>query len=338
MKKLKIWGVVLVLASLLMRPETAVSGAQAAMRTWVSSVAPALFPFLALLPVVTGPDACAAYGRLFSWIMRPVFKLPGSAAPAVIVGMIAGSPGGALAVRRVSGQNGMQCSQAAHVALAMGGVSPAYLVMGVGYGLYGSVRLGVQLAAIQAAVQLIMLRLSGAFCSELKGISPPADEGAFASPVRAAVENLLAVCGYMVLFASVTGVAADFAGRNAGIALLLTADLPSGLAALSQMSFPGKMIVQGAAIGFGGLCIGFQNLDVLRSMGVDAKRYFAARGCSAALYAVISALVLHMHAANAVINLGQPGKVYACTLLLASAAAIPALIFLTKKFFLNNRE
>ena len=338
MKKLKIWGVVLVLAALLMRPETAVSGAQAAMRTWVSAVAPALFPFLALMPVITGPDACAAYGRLFSRVMGPAFRLPGSAAPAVIVGMIAGSPGGALAVRRIAGQSGMRRSQAARIALSVGGVSPAYLVMGVGYGLYGSARLGVQLAAIQAAVQLVMLRLSGMFCSGLQGISPPADEGAFASPVRTAVENILAVCGYMVLFASISAVAADLAGMHAGTALLLAADLPSGLAALAQMDLPGKLILQGAAIGFAGLCIGFQNLDVLRPLGVDAKRYFAARGCSAGLYAVISALVMRAHAANAVIKLGQPGKVYACALLLASAAAVPALVFLTKKFFLNNRE
>lgn len=338
MKKLKIWGSVLVLAALLMRPETAVSGAQGAMRTWVSSVAPALFPFLALMPVLTGPDACAAYGMLFSWIMRPVFGLPGGAAPAVIVGMVAGSPGGALAVRRIAGQSGMRRDQAARIALALGGVSPAYLIMGVGYSLYGSARLGMQLAAIQAAVQLLMLRLSGVFCSGLQGMSPPANESASASPVRAAVENMLAVCGYMVLFASIAGVAADIIGRNAGTVLLLAADLPSGLAALSRMDLPGKMIVQGVAIGFAGLCIGFQNLDVLRPLGVDAKHYFAARGCSAALFAAISAIVMRIHAANAVINLGQPGKVYACTFLLASVAAIPALFVLTKKFFLNNRE
>ena len=225
MKRLKIWGVVLVLTALLMRPETAVSGAQAAMRTWASSVAPALFPFLALMPVLTGPDACAAYGRLFSCIMRPVFRLPGSAAPAVIVGMVAGSPGGALAVRRIAGQAGMRREQAARIALALGGVSPAYLIMGVGYGLYGSPRMGMQLAAIQAAVQLVMLRLSGLFCSGLQGIAPALDESTSASPVRAAVENMLAVCGYMVLFSSIAGVAAGFAGRNVGTALLLAAEL-----------------------------------------------------------------------------------------------------------------
>lgn len=337
MKKLKLPGALLVLASILCFPEPAVAGAQRAMRLWVSSVAPALFPFLALMPVLTGAEACAAYNRLFSGIMRRIFALPGAAAPAVAIGMIAGSPSGALAVGRIAAQSRMQRSEAARIALALGGVSPAYLVLGVGYGLYGSAALGVRLALVQAGVQLLMLLIMRDACADMEGgISPSVEE----SPrgfVSAAVESVLAVCGYMVVFSSAAAVLVHLMGRIPGCMVLLAADLPSGLASLAEMEIPGKMLMQGAAIGFGGLCISFQNLDALQPLGIRKGRWFTARCLSAVLFACGCALFMQPYHAKAVISLGQPGKVYAFSLLAASIAAIPGLIFLSKKFFLNKR-
>lgn len=337
-KRLKLWGAVLVLASILGNPEAAVAGAQRAMRLWVSSVAPALFPFLALMPVLTGADACAAYKRLFSKIMRSCFSLPGEAASAVAIGMISGSPGGSLAVARIASQIGMRRSDAARIALALGGVSPAYLILGVGYGLYGSTALGAKLALIQAAVQLAMLLILKGTCRDMSGTVRRMNGRANSGAISAAVESILAVCGYMVLFSSIAGVAAHFAGESLGCALLLAVDLPSGLAELAGKEIPGKMLIQGAAIGFGGLCISFQNLDALRTLGLKTSRWLAARCISAVLFACGSAVLLQTYSGNAVISLGRPGKVYAFSLLAAFAGAIPVFVFLSKKFFLNKRK
>lgn len=338
MKRAKFWGAILILAGILVRPEAAVAGAQRAMRLWVSSVAPAMFPFLALLPVLTGPDACAAYDAALSRFMRPLFGLPGAAAPALVTGMISGSPGGALAVRRIAGEAGLRRGEARRLALAVSGVSPAYLILGVGQGLYGSTSLGVRLALIQIAIQLGMLILlrpadeSGGEAASLpRDVTPSA-------PVRDAVENVLAVCGYMVLFSSISCVAASFAGARTGTALLLAADLPSGLAELAGWSIPGKMLLQGAAIGFGGLCIAAQNLDALRPLGVGAREYFAARGVAAAAFAGISGLALRVPSCGAEVYAGGGSGAYAFSLLIAGLATLPALAFFSKTFYLNNRK
>ena len=336
-RKLKLPGALLVLASILCFPEPAVAGAQRAMRLWVSSVAPALFPFLALMPVLTGAEACAVYNRMFSGIMRRIFALPGAAAPAVAIGMIAGSPSGALAVGRIAAQSSMQRSEAARIALALGGVSPAYLVLGVGYGLYGSAALGVRLALVQAGVQLVMLLIMKDVCADMEGIISASGEKHARGAVSAAVESVLAICGYMVLFSSASAVVAHLVGKNPGCVLLLAVDLPSGLASLAEMEIRGKMLIQGAAIGFGGLCISFQNLDALASLGIRAGRWITARCLSAALFACGCVLFVQPHPTKVVISLGQPGKVYALSLLAASLAVIPVLIFLSKKFFLNKR-
>lgn len=338
MKRVKFLGAILILTGILLRPEAAVAGAQRAMRLWVSSVAPALFPFLALMPALTGPDACAAYDALLSRFMRPLFGLPGSAAPALVIGMISGSPGGALAVRRVAGQAGLQKGEAKRLALALCGLSPAYLVLGVGQSIYGSTALGTRLVLIQLATQfglLFLLRGIGNRDEELVSALP---EDADRAPIRAAVENVLAVCGYMVFFSAICCVAASFTGQRTGAALLLLSDLPSGLAELAHWEFPGKLLLQGAAIGFGGLCIAAQNLDALRPLGVTPREYFATRGVAAAAIAAASGLFLRTPTPGAEVFAHNNSKVYAISLLAAGLLALPALFFFSKTFYLNKRR
>ena len=327
------------LAGILIRPESAVAGAQRAMRLWYSSVAPAMFPFLAMLPVLTGEDACAAYNAILSRFMRPLFNLPGAAAPALVIGMISGSPGGALAVRRVAAEAGLRRSEARRVALALGGVSPAYLILGVGQGLYGSVTLGIRLALIQAAIQLGLLVLLRSICGDNDNevVSASLNTRGHGS-IREAVENVLVVCGYMVLFSSVSCVVASFVGDSVGTAMLLVSDLPSGLAELAQRGIPGRLLIQGMAIGFGGLCIAAQNLDALKPLGVTVGEYLTVRGVAAAAFGGISGLMLRAQESGVETYVGGSARVYAFSLLIAAAAALPALIFFTKTFCFNNRE
>ena len=337
MKRVKFCGAILILAGILIRPESAVAGAQRAMRLWYSSVAPAMFPFLALLPVLTGSEACAVYDAVFSRLMRPLFNLPGTAAPALIIGMISGSPGGALAVRRVAAEAGLRRSEARRVALALSGVSPAYLILGVGQGLYGSIALGVRLALIQIAAQIGLLILLRRYQSENEEIPILLNERE-RGPIQAAVESVLSVCGYMVLFSSISCVVASFVGENFGTMLLLATDLPSGLAGLARWEIHGKMLIQGAAIGFGGLCIAAQNLDALRPLGVRTGEYISVRGIAAMIFAGMSGLVLPKQGSGAETYAGGGMQVYAFSLLIAGAAVLPALIRLTKTFCFNNRK
>ena len=108
----------LAVAALLVFPETVLTAAQQAMYSWYSSVAPALFPFMALLPLLTCRESARIYERLLGRLTRAVFRLPGAAAPAVVVGMTAGSPAGAIAALRtcIKAVNFKACSFCYHFA------------------------------------------------------------------------------------------------------------------------------------------------------------------------------------------------------------------------------
>ena len=111
---------------LLCRPEDAANGAREGLRQWYFAVAPALFPFMALLPLLTSPEGNGACNAALGGLMQRLFGLPGSAAAPVVAGMIAGSPAGCVAAKRVAIEEGWPRGRLERVALACCGLSPAF--------------------------------------------------------------------------------------------------------------------------------------------------------------------------------------------------------------------
>lgn len=328
-------GAAAVLVLILLRPEASVAGGQRAMRIWCTSVAPALFPFLALMPMLTGGEACSFYRRAFGGVMR-LLGLPGEAAPAVLVGMIAGSPGGAIAARRVALQAGMKRQDAYRLALAVCGMNPAYLVIGVGQGLLDSAALGWRLVGIQLCVQLILLlRLQGIRFADDEPLVAQSEEGLENTGLRQAVESVLVVCGYMVVFGSATAAAASLIGDAAGTALLAVCDAPGALAAISQMEGTLKLPMMSAVVGFGGLCIAAQNVDALRPLGIKMKEYIGVRAVAALLTGGFGMIAMRdMTIVDGIIL--NPMQTYAFSLLCTGIFALPGVVSLSKKSILNK--
>ena len=87
---------------LLCRPREAALGAAQALSHWYASVVPALLPFLVLMPLLTCSEAVYTYKKLLGRVVERALCLPGSAASAMVIGMLAGMPAGAIAARGVA--------------------------------------------------------------------------------------------------------------------------------------------------------------------------------------------------------------------------------------------
>lgn len=313
----------LVLLMIFLRPQAAVDGAQRAMRSWYGSVAPSLLPYLALLPLLTGEEACAFYARAFGGILQKGFHLSAEAAPAVIAALLSGSPGGAMSIERIYRRGSLSAEHAARIALAIGGVSPAYLVLGVGGAMLHSTVEGAKLALIQLCVQLLLLK----WLENVEIQTRPTvvrKEVESAGGIRSAVEATLGVCGYMCVFGACGSVAASFSGKAVGIALSAVLDLPSGVAMIVENPFKGSNFALGGTLGFGGLCIAMQNLDRLRALGIDWKEYLSVRCIAAAVTALLCGWLLKP-ISPAAPSLPDARVIYAFALLTASIFAFAAL-------------
>jgi len=211
--------------------------------------------------------------------------------------------------------------------------------MGVGQSLHGSASLGIQLAIAQACVQLLLLALLPSHSGDCKMRTIRVDENREQrNPVAAAVESILGVCGYMVFYGVVAGALAGILGKGIGEALLLITDLPSGLATIAKSRAPMKLILQGAAVGFSGMCIISQNMNVLKELKIEWKNYLGVRLVSAALVALASVTMQSNWRGNVGKILETSRKSYAISLLVAGIAILPGLYLFSKKLFLNKRK
>ena len=275
-------------ALLLSRPAAAANAARDALNQWYAVVAPALFPFMALLPLLTSPESLHYYEALLGGFTRRVLRLPGSAASAMAVGLLAGSPAGCMAARRVSG--GMTRNQLERLAAACCGLSPAFLISGVGAGLLGDPGAGLLLLRSQIAAQLTLLTLP--VPGPDRPLPPMELSGEDRGPLGGAVRGVLNVAGYMALFAALAGALGQWAGPQVGRWALCLMDVTGGARVLcaARLDAAVRLPLLSALIGFGGGCIAAQNLSALRNTGVRAPRFLARRALAAALSALFTRL------------------------------------------------
>ena len=325
MGRFKFLGAALLAALLLWSPQAAALGAVEAMGHWAASVAPALFPFLALMPLLTCREAAEAYERLLGRATRALFGLPGAAAPAMVMGMVAGSPAGTLAARNIAARGGLNRGQLKRLAVAGAGLSPAFLIGGIGAGMLGSAGIGWRLLLAQALTQLILaFALRGAWRRETEPVEA-LPRAASDQPVREAVLAVLTVGGYMALFGAMTFAIRVRVGRGVADALLCLLDVPSGarLVANLPMDGGGRAALLGAMCGFGGGCILAQNLSALKGCGVKAGQYVALRALAGAMNAGLVALMERWPEVEMAVGRGKP---LAAAGLAACLLAVPVLV------------
>ena len=87
-----------------------------------------------------------------------------------------------------------------------------------------------------------------------------------------------------------------------------------------------RLALTAAVVGFGGVCVGFQNLNALRGCGIPTMECFALRLAAAVLCAAFAAIQVQMP--EAVLFFGKiiSGKPMAFAALAAVLLAIPGLI------------
>ena len=335
MKSLKSACAMLLAAALLLWPETALNAAREAMYVWYKSVAPALFPFMTLMPLLTAPGAACIWERMLGGLTQRLFALPGAAAPAVAIGMIAGSPAGAHAAVRICSSAGMNTAQLERVVCCTGGFSPAFLITGVGAAMLGRPEDGRMLLEAQLMAQTALLLLTRSWRAGRP--LTPSETGEDADPVRTAVTGVLGVCGYMMLFNIAAAMLTRLIGSpEAGLAVLCLLDVPSAAGVVSVLSIrrEAKLVLLAALTGFGGLCIAAQNLEAVKKTGIKPGKYLAAKAAQAALTAGFMAVRLRFSVGNT--EKWTPSMSFFA--LPAVFFAVPALISLKKDLFLNKRN
>ncbi len=298
-----------------------ISGAVAnAAELCVNVLLPSLFPFFVLSAIIIQTGLAKALGRFFEFLMRPLFHVPGSCAPAFILGILCGYPVGARTA--ISLYQNKLCSkfEAERLLAFCNNSGPAFILGSVGVGIWHNPKVGALLYFCHVAASLvtgILFRFykrkapSHPLENSKKAVRPSSLIDTITGAVKDSTMNMLYLCGFVIFFAVLIqllfslGIIPKLAHLLAGLfgfsqldsqffeSLLTGAlEITTGIKGVGGMSgsVRPRLALTGAMLGWAGLSIHCQVASFLTGSGLSAKPYIFGKLIQSAIAALFTAV------------------------------------------------
>ena len=295
---------VIIMLLLILVPGPALSGARRGLSLCGETVIPSLFPFLVMSSFVISSGLADACGRLFEPLTRRVFRLPGCAGAAFILGAIGGYPVGANAVAQLCTNGSLTKRDSERLLCFAINSSPAFIIGAVGAGFLGSAQAGMLLYAAHLAASIsigLILRANNKPAPKIK-VRPPRKKSnagfsaAFVESVTNSAHSIITISAFVVLFSSLNalmnhmGVTATIAGAMSKLlpappsdpqffsrAVAGILEVTNGCAAAAGSNGMTAVLLTAAVLGFSGLSVQFQVISMIREAGLSARLFILTR-------------------------------------------------------------
>ena len=267
-----------------------------ALKLCACAVIPSLFPFMVLSPLLV--ESLPKGGRSGAAVCRSAF----------LIGMVTGFPVGAVTVAQMYRGGRLDKDRAERLLGVCSGAGPAFLIGYAGNALWGSAAAGWCYILFQTAASLVLylwyMRSADKAPSPLSRAPETTSAPSLSLPaaIRGAVQNVLAVCGFVVFFSVLRGLLCDVCTvlqLPLSLSLLLNGgtEMTGGLAEVAACAFqgtPAGFVLSALFVGFGGVCVMMQVSAFAREAGLSMHHYLPQKllcGGLCALFAAIAALL-----------------------------------------------
>ena len=200
-------------AALLAYPAQVQRGLAQSVLYCLASLVPSLFPFMVLCTYVTESGLATRMGHFTGPVMRALFRLPGAAAPVVLLGFIGGYPAGARGVSRLLARGEITREEAGRMLCFCVGAGPPFVLTAVGSLLLGSAQAGpVLLLAVTASGLLLglLLRFTSPKSAPKAAPKPqPPSPSPFVNSVTGAGRAMAVLCAFVIVFSVLLSLCRD---------------------------------------------------------------------------------------------------------------------------------
>ena len=298
-----------VMLLLLSSAQAAAEGCRKALGVCASLIIPSLFPFFVLSSLLNALGLPGLLGRALAPTAMRVYGISGAGASALLMGLCGGYPTGAAYIAQLEKNGAVTPREAERLLAFCNNSGPAFLIGGVGCGVFHSLPAGLLLYAAHVAAAL----LTGLFFRQRThtGEIPPvfldsADPAsALSDAVRQAVTAILNVCGF-VLFFSVLLAVLDSRGLTAALVTLLSRslgaspalarpllagllELGSGVALMEGLPLsPASLALAAFLCGWGGLAVFLQSRALLSGCKAKGALHITGHLLSASIGAALA--------------------------------------------------
>ena len=318
-------------AALLTAPQKAAEGAREGLLLCFNTVIPALFPFFVFSSLIVDLGFAARLGRALEGVMRPLFRLGGSCAAALALGLIGGYPVGARTTLQLYRQGQCSKTEAERLLAFCNNSGPAFILGVAGVGIFGDKRVGLLLwlTHVLSAVSVgILFRFYGradriGTPHRAKPITALTLPSAFTAAVTHALQSILNVCAFAVFFSVVLNLLSVLEGwpflYRLASGLL---ELSSGISSLSgEADFMRSVSMAAFMLGWAGLSIHCQVLSLLADSGLSVKPYLLGKLCHGVIAAALTRILARFLPIGEAVQTAAAGA--------ALPSAVPLVIFLT---------
>ncbi len=257
------------------------------------SVIPALFPFLVLSILLVSLGFGELVSPYLAGLMTPLFRLPGCASSALLLGLAGGYPIGAQTAARLFQEGSLTRGEAERLLAFCNNSNPVFLISVLGAGVFGSVRTGVWLwlihilSALLAGLAFRGGRESGPprYVKRESASHPFSLAAALVEAVRGGLAGMLSVCAFVIFFYVLAAPLAALGGRLGPLLVGLT-ELFSLTPLLTADGF-GFVLAAGCA-GWGGLSVLCQTAAVLEGSGLRLRSCLLGKALQGLLSAALA--------------------------------------------------
>ena len=266
---------------------------------------PALFPFFVVSALLCGSDGVRRLAPRLNGLMGTLFGLPGTMAPALLLGAVGGYPVGAKTVCRLYGQGACTKEQALSALRFCCNAGPSFVIGAVGTGLLGDGRLGLRLWLAHLAAALLIgsvfrVKSTVVKADNITPYLPQKEPGSavFLQAVTGAVGTFLNVCAFVLLFSVLLcllerlPVFSALPPFPAGL-LYGVLELTGGAARLAACELSPRVLMPALSFlcGWGGLSVQCQTVDLLQRAGLPCRGYLRAKLLHGLLAAALTLLI-----------------------------------------------
>ena len=247
---------------------------------------PSLFPFLVFSGMAASTGLLEELG---SWLERPMaalFRMPGRCGGVWLLGALGGYPLGVKATMDLYRAGSLDRERAQRLCGFCACCGPGFLLNTAGRAVFGCGRIGLFLLGIHwfssLLVGFILTRRLPLLYQQIQKISADINfTPAFTGAVRGAVRSSVVICGFYLFFRGL--IAMLPAGTPVWVMGLL--EMSCGVTALNGL--PEELPLAAAILGWGGLSVHFQAMDLLGNSDLNPAFYWQGK----LLHSIISFLL-----------------------------------------------
>ena len=299
---------IILLTMFLSKSDTSAEYMKRGLKICFETLIPSLFPFMVISEILSRTGACEPLSRLMKRPMKALFRIPGEAVEAILLGIICGFPVGAKVAFSLYIQGDISKKDCEKLLSFCNFPSAPFMIFAVGKGMFGNKSIGLLLYFTILFTGLawgILTRNQGTFsymtAAKFKSKQREKLSSTLAASVTSSAQSVISVSAFVCFFSCAVGcLSALFDADSASPlrALIFSFfELTSGSAACAVTEPSSLAVILAAAAGsWSGLSVFLQIRSLTQNDGdsISLIPYIKAKAVAAPLCAVITAAFLNL--------------------------------------------